>query len=342
MINYIIRRILILPIVLIGISILIFAMLSTLTPIERATLYISSPPRTASAMQQIIQTYGLDKPIYVQYWNWVKEVLHGNLGWSKTAQMPVMDAIKLYFPATLELSIWSFVPIMVIGIWLGIQAALHQNGIIDQAARLFSIIGYSFPTFVFGLLVLMLFYVDLQWFPPGRLSDWANNIVYSPAFHQYTGMVTFDAILNGRFDIFLDGLRHLVLPALTLAYVDWALILRVMRSSMLEALNQDYITTARAKGLSEHMVINVHARPNAMIPVATIGGLLLVGLLNGVVITETVFNYRGMGLFTANAALSLDAISTLGVTLLIAGLYVLANLAVDVLYAFLDPRIRLN
>jgi peptide/nickel transport system permease protein len=293
-------------------------------------------------MQQIIHTYGLDKPIYVQYWNWVKEVLHGNLGWSKTAQMPVMDAIKLYFPATLELSIWSFVPIMVIGIWLGIQAALHQNGIIDQAARLFSIIGYSFPTFVFGLLVLMLFYVDLQWFPPGRLSDWANNIVYSSAFHQYTGMVTFDAILNGRFDIFLDALRHLVLPALTLAYVDWALILRVMRSSMLEALNQDYITTARAKGLSEHMVINNHARPNAMIPVATIGGLLLVGLLNGVVITETVFNYRGMGLFTANAALSLDAISTLGVTLLIAALYVVANLVVDVLYAFLDPRIRLN
>jgi peptide/nickel transport system permease protein len=342
MINYIIRRILILPIVLIGISVLIFAMLSTLTPIERATLYISSPPRTATAMQQIIHTYGLDKPIYVQYWNWVKEVLHGNLGWSKTAQMPVMDAIKLYFPATLELSIWSFVPIMVIGIWLGIQAALHQNGIIDQAARLFSIIGYSFPTFVFGLLVLMLFYVDLQWFPPGRLSDWANNIVYSSAFHQYTGMVTFDAILNGRFDIFLDALRHLVLPALTLAYVDWALILRVMRSSMLEALNQDYITTARAKGLSEHMVINNHARPNAMIPVATIGGLLLVGLLNGVVITETVFNYRGMGLFTANAALSLDAISTLGVTLLIAALYVVANLVVDVLYAFLDPRIRLN
>ena len=154
-------------------------------------------------------------------------------------------------------------------------------------------------------------------------------------------MNTVDALLNGRLDIFFDALRHLVLPALTLSYVNWALILRVTRSSMLEVMRQDYIMTARAKGLRERLVINRHARPNAMIPVATIGGLLLIGLLNGVVITETVFNYHGMGWLAANAALNFDAISVLGVTLFNGVLLIMANLVVDILYGYLDPRIRL-
>ncbi|MCL4560304.1 MAG: ABC transporter permease [Chloroflexi bacterium] len=340
--RYITRRLLILPFVLIGLSLMIFIMLQFLTPVERAALYVNNPPRTPEALQSIIQTYGLNQPIYVQYWNWLDGIFHGNLGWSKTASMPVINAIEAYFPATLELSIWSFVPIIFIGIWLGIQAAVHQDTWIDQAARVFSIIGYSFPTFVFGLLVLMIFYAKLQWFPPGRLSDWAQAIVYSSSWHTYTGMYTFDALLNGRLDIFLNALRHLVLPAITLAYVNWALILRVMRSSMLEEIRQNYIITARAKGLKERNVINDHARPNALIPVATVGGLLLFGLLNGVVITETIFNYHGMGLFVASAALNLDAVSVLGVTLFEGALLVLANLIVDIFYASLDPRIRLE
>ncbi len=342
MFTYIVRRLIALPFVLIGLSIMIFAMLQFLNPIERASLYVNNPPRTAAALQEIIVKYGLDKPIYIQYWNWLDGVLHGNLGWSQTAGMPVTQAIETYFPASLELALWSFTPIMVIGIWLGIQAAVHQDTIIDQAARVFSIIGYSFPTFVFGLLVLMLFYANLQWFPPGRLSDWATTIVYSSSFHQYTGMMTVDALLNGRFDILVDALRHLILPALTLSYVNWALVLRVMRSSMLDVIRQNYIATARAKGLTYRQVIRHHAQPNAMIPVVTIGGLLLVGLLNGVVITETVFNYHGMGLFFGNAALNLDAVSVLGVAIFEGALLVLANLVVDLLYAMLDPRIRLG
>lgn len=341
MVNYILRRLLILPLVILGVSIMIFAMLQFLDPVERAALYVTDIPKTPAALQAIIQKYGLDQPIYVQYFNWLRNVLQGNLGWSKTAQMPVWIAIKTYFPATFELTLWSFVPIIVIGVWLGMQAAIHQDTLIDQVARIFSIIGYSFPTFVFGLLVLMFFYAEKQWFPPGRLSDWATAIVYSPAFHQYTGMNTFDALLNGRIDIFGDSLRHLFLPALTLAYVYWALILRVTRSSMLEVIRQQYITTARAKGLVEKRVINHHALPNALIPVATIGGLLVIGLLNGVVITETVFDYHGMGFFVANSALNFDAVSVLGVAIFYAALIVLANLLVDVLYGALDPRIRL-
>jgi peptide/nickel transport system permease protein len=341
MTRYIIRRLLILPIVMLGLSVLVFGMMQLLGPAERAALYVTSPPKTATAMADIIQKYGLDQPLYVQYGRWLDNLVHGNLGWSKTAQMPVAQAIATYFPATLELALWSFVPIIVIGIWLGIQAAIHHDGIIDQAARVFSIVGYSFPTFVFGLLMLMIFYAALQWLPPGRLSDWATAVVISPEFHRLTGMNTLDAVLNGRWDIFADALRHLVLPALTLSYVNWALILRVTRSSMLDVIRQDYIAVARAKGLAEHDVINRHARPNAMIPVATIGGLLLVGLLNGVVITETVFNYHGMGWWAANAALNFDAISVLGITLFDATLLILANLVVDVMYAYLDPRIRL-
>ena len=339
--RYIVRRILILPVVLIGLSILIFAMLQMLDPIERAALYVSSPPKNPSALADIIKKYGLDEPIYIQYVQWLNRVVHGNLGWSKTAEMPVATALETYFPATLELALWSFIPIIIIGVWLGIQAAIHHDGLIDQAARIFSIIGYSFPTFVFGLLVLMVFYAALHWFPPGRLSDWATAIVYSSAFHRYTGMNTVDALLNNRLGIFVDALRHLLLPALTLAYVNWALILRVTRSSMLDVIRQEYVTVARSKGLAERTVINRHARPNAMIPVATIGGLLLIGLLNGVVITETVFNYHGMGWWAANAALNFDAVSVLGITLFDGALLVLANLVVDIMYAYLDPRIRL-
>jgi ABC-type dipeptide/oligopeptide/nickel transport system permease component len=341
MFRYIIRRLLILPIVMLGLSVLIFAMLQMLDPIERATLYVTSPPKNPSALAEIIQKYGLDQPIYVQYLHWLDRVVHGNLGWSTTAQMPVLSAIKFYFPATLELSLWSFVPIVVIGIWLGLQAALHHDHFVDHVARVFSIIGYSFPSFVFGLIMLMIFYAALDWFPPGRLSDWASAIVYSSQFHNYTGMYTLDALLNGRPDIFLDALRHLLLPVLTLAYLDWALMLRVMRSSMLDVIRQEYITVARAKGLSERFVINRHARPNAMIPVVTVGGLLLAGLLNGVVITETVFNFHGMGWWSAKAALSLDAVSVLGITLLAGAVLILADLTVDILYAYLDPRIRL-
>jgi peptide/nickel transport system permease protein len=340
--KYIIRRLLVLPLVMFGLSVLIFGMLMMLDPVERAALYVSNIPKNPDAIQAIIDKYGLNQPIYIQYGRWLDNVLQGNLGWSKTAQMPVTQAIMTYFPATLELALWSFAPIMVIGTWLGVEAAIHHDSFIDQSARVFSIIGYSFPTFVFGLLVLMIFYADLQWFPPGRLSVWASQVVSSSGFHTYTGMYTVDGLLNGRLDVFFDAFRHLILPALTLAYVDWALILRVTRSSMLEVLNQDYVRTARAKGLPDQQVVNGHARPNAMIPIVTIGGLLMVGLLNGVVITETVFNYHGMGLLAANSALNFDAVSVLGIALLAGAVLVVANLVVDVLYRYLDPRIELK
>ena len=269
-------------------------------------------------------------------------IIFGDFGYSRTASQPVFDLISTRFPNTLDLTIWAVAPVILVGIWLGVQAAVHQNSFIDQAARVFSIVGTSFPTFVFGLLMLMIFYANLQWFPPGRMSDWVGQAIRGADFHPYTSLLTFDALLNGRFDIFLDALRHMFMPILTLSYISWATFLRVTRSSMLETLRMEYVTTARAKGLTEHDVIFKHAQPNAMISVVTLAGFSVVGLLGGVVITETVFNYPGIGQAAANAAAQLDVITILGFALFNGLILIVANLVVDVLYAVVDPRVRLS
>lgn len=341
MARYIVRRLLLLPVILSGVTLLTFSLLMLLDPIERASLYVNQAlPK--GGIEELVERHGLDKPIYVQFYRWVGKLVQGDLGWSRTAQKPVLAAVFHFLPATLELSLWSVLPVVLVGVWLGILSALHHNRPIDHVLRLFSILGWSFPVFVFGLLALMLFYAKLSWFPPGRLSEWALREVLSPDFIQYTRLHTVDAVLNLRPDIFWDALRHLVLPVVTLSYVTWALLLRVTRAATLEALNQDYVRTARAKGLRERSVIYTHVLRNALIPVSTIGGLLVVGLLNGVVITETVFNFKGMGWFFATAALRLDIVSVVGFTLFNGVLIVLANLIVDVSYVLLDPRVRLR
>jgi peptide/nickel transport system permease protein len=354
MTTYIIRRLLQLPVTLFGVTVLIFAMMQLLTPVERSALYIRDIPHTEGALDAVIRRYGLDDPFHVQYWRWlvgridpetgetVGGVLRGDLGFSRSGRQPVIDFIKHRLPASVELTLWSVGPIIFVGIWLGIVAALHHNKLIDQVARVFSFIGWSFPTFVFALLVLMVFYAKLRWFPPGRLSDWASQVILSAEFHRYTQLNTIDSLLNGRLDIFWDALRHMVLPIITLCYIQWALLLRLTRSSMLEALRQDFMTTARAKGLSERVVINRHAVPNALIPVVTVGGIMVVNLMSGVVITETIFDYPGMGRALALAATTLDVLTVLGIVLLSSTMFIVVNLLVDVLYAFLDPRIRLG
>jgi len=353
MTNYIIRRILLVPVILFGVTVIIFGMLQFLGPVERSALYIRDFPKNEKQIQGIITRYGLDKPLYYQYYRWLVGhvdsvsgqrkggILYGDFGYSRTASQEVIDLIKDRFPNTLDLTLWAVFPMLSVGIWLGVKAAVHQNGIIDQAARIFSIIGTSFPTFVFGLLVLMLFYAKLGWFPPGKMSDWVTQLLFSGEFHRYTKLLTIDALLNGRLDVFWDALKHMLLPILTLSYINWATFVRVTRSSMLETLRQDYVVTARAKGLSENVVINKHARPNAMIPIVTLAGFQVVALLGGVVITETVFNYPGIGKATADAASNLDVVTVLGLAVFSGLILIIANLVVDVLYGIIDPRVRL-
>jgi len=351
MITYIIRRLLLVPLLLFGVTVLIFGMLQFLSPVERSALYIRDFPKNDAQLNAIIRQYGLDQPLYVQYWRWLVGrnvngvrkggIIFGDFGYSRTASQPVVNLIRTRFPNTLDLTLWAVAPVILVGIWLGVQAAVHQNGFIDQAARIFSIVGTSFPTFVFGLLMLMIFYATLKWFPPGRLSDWASQAVYLSSFHHYTKLLTIDALLNGRLDIFWDVMRHMLMPILTLSYINWATFVRVTRSSMLETLRMEYVVTARAKGLTERVVINKHARPNAMIPVITLAGFQVIGLLGGVVITETVFNYPGIGQAAASAASQLDVITVLGFALFNGLILIVANLVVDVLYAVIDPRVRL-
>ena len=354
MVTYIIRRLLLVPVLLFGVTLLIFSMLQFLSPVERSALYVRDIPKTARQIDGIILRYGLDKPLYVQYWRWLVGttnsvtgernggIFFGDFGWSRTGSQPVASLIQSRFPNTLDLTLWAVGPVILVGIWLGVQAAVHHNGFIDQAGRMFSIIGTSFPTFVFGLLMLMIFYANLEWFPPGRLSTSMQAVVTSANFNSYTSLLTIDSLLNGRFDVFIDALKHMILPILTLSYLSWATFLRVTRSSMLETLRQEYVTTARAKGLPERDVIFKHARPNAMISVVTLAGFTVVGLMGGVVITETVFDYPGIGKAAAEAAGQLDVITVLGFALFNGFILIVANLVVDILYAVVDPRVRLS
>ncbi len=338
---FIVRRLLLLPLVALGVSMLIFSLLQLLTPAMRASLYITDP-KQLNALPEIIRKYHLDQPVYVQYWDWLGQVLHGDLGWSETAREPVADAIRGFFPATLELGIYAFVCILGFGIWLGTLAAVHKDRVIDHFSRVASISGNSLPTFVWGLFLLMVFYGQLGWFPPGRLSLDADQFVRTARFHAYTGLMTVDAALNRQWWIFWDAAKHLALPVATLTYFLTAVLVRITRSSMLETLRTDYVRTARAKGLAHKVVVDKHARRNALIPVITLGSLLFVGLLSGVVITETVFNYPGIGRWGVGASQQLDIPAVTGFALIFAGLLVIGNLCADVLYAFVDPRIRLQ
>ncbi len=339
---YIIRRLLLMIPTLIGVTLLIFAVLQFFSPVERASLYIQSEKGTQESVEFIIKKYHLGDPVYIQYVYWMSAVLTGNLGWAESARMPVLQAIIKSLPATLELVAFSIPITILLGIRLGVTSAVHRDKPIDHLTRILSIVGWSLPTFWLGLLLLAMFFGVLPWFPPMRLDLATESFVNSPAFTRYTGLNTIDALLNGQYWMIPEIVRHLVLPTITLTTISIALIIRVMRSSMLEALGKTYITTARAKGLAKKEVINKHARRNALIPTITIAGMLAAGMMTGVVITETVFTYKGIGYLAAKAAIAVDIPMVLGFALFVGIVFTISNLIVDVMYAYIDPRIRLE
>ena len=339
MAKFVLKRLAMLPFVLAGVTVLLFGLFQTLSPEMRASLYIKDP-RQLSALESVIQTHGLRDPFPKQYARWLGRVASGDLGYSETAKMPVTDAIRAFFPATIELSVLSFLPILFLGVWLGTLSAVYKDRWVDQVSRFVAITGYSLPSFALGLVLLMVFYGVLKMFPPGRYSLESDLVVHGGAFSSYTGLILVDSLMNREAAIFLDALKHLVLPSATLTYITMALLVRVTRSSMLEELGKDYVRTARAKGLPEGAVVNGHARRNAWIPIITIASILFVQLLGGVLITETVFAYPGIGRWVAQAALQLDVPAVMGVALLTSTLFVLGNLTADILYAVVDPRIR--
>lgn len=336
---FIIRRLLFLPVVFFGVTIFIIGLMQLLSPAQRAATYVRSEAQLRN-IDAIIEQYDLDQGFHIQYWNWLKGAVTGNFGFSRITGEPVLQSFLRRFPNTIELTVFSLIPTMALGIWLGTVSALNRDNVIDQISRVVSIFLWSLPTFVLAIWLLVVFYGGLDLFGLGQLSTQHSIDIIRPSFQRYTGFLTLDSLLNGRFDIFLDALNHLVLPVVTLVAIQSAQIVRVMRSSLLDTLSQDYVRTARAKGLQEAIVNRKHALRNALIPIITLGGFTVVGLLNGVIITETVFAYPGLGKWLSDAALQLDTATVLAGAVFTGMLVVVANLLADVLYAVVDPRIR--
>lgn len=345
--EFVARRVLLMIPTLLGVVLLIFAVTQMFTPQQRATLYVTTERQLNTQIEGTIRIYHLNESIFLQFVDWISQVFQGNLGYSRTGGGPVLQVMLRKLPATFELVIWSVPITILLGIYLGVQSAVNRDKLPDHVTRTASIIGYSLPTFWLGIMLIAIFFSALGWFPPERMGAQSFNFIYlSDKWHYYTGVLTIDGLLNGQPWISLDVLKHMVLPTITLVTIQIALIVRVMRSSMLEALGKGYVTAARAKGLSNTQVINKHARRNALIPTMTIAGLLTAGLLTGVTITETVFNIDGVGRWAAVAAGGggnvPDIPAVLGFALFTGIVYVIANLIVDVLYAYVDPRIRLG
>ncbi len=335
--DYIIRRLLLLIPVLLGLSLIVFAL--TRLGGDPAAMYITER-MTAQQKAAIYVKYGFDQPEYIQYLRWLQGALSGDLGYSQTAHMEVAQAIATDFPATFELTTVAIIFAVLLGIPLGILSAKRRNEPVDHAARIFALTGVSIPVFWLGIILQFVFYYYLHLLPAGFRSD-TNSGIWDTIAHP-TGFYTIDSLLAGSWPAFVDAITHLILPGITLSYVSMAIIARIMRSSMLEVLGAEYIKTARAKGLSDKIVVNKHAVRNALIPTTTVIGLSYGGLLGGAVLTETVFNWPGIGQWSVTAALNRDLASVLGFTMLVAIIYVLVNLIVDVTYAYLDPRIRLE
>lgn len=342
MLTFITRRLLMLPLVMFALTLLIVALLQLLTPEQRASAYVTSDNQ-ARHLERIIHDRGLDQPFPVQYGRWLSSALHGDLGFSKASNKPVLTTMLERFPATIQLTLVSAIPIILVGVWLGTLAALHRGRALDQTLRVLAVVGYSLPTFVLGIVLLVVFYGFLGWLPgSGDLDVMSTFATADPAFRRYTGMILFDALLNRQWAVAVDALRHLVLPAVTLIVVLSAGILKVMRAQMLEALGSDYVRTARAKGLSDRRVNLGHARRNALLPIITLGGFTFIDLLAGAIITETVFGYPGIGKWAADAASRFDVPGVIGFALLSAVVVVIFSTLTDLLYGVIDPRVRFD
>ncbi len=278
--------------------------------------------------------WGLDLPLWDRYWIFLTGLLHGDLGISISSQRPVLQDIAQYSPATVELSSVAFLLSLLVGLPLGIVAAMRRDSWIDHLARSISLVGVSAPTFWLAFIMLAVFYGWLGWAPgPGQIS--ADQFP-PPAV---TGFMLIDAPLAGQWDTFWDAVHHLILPAIVLAAATLGLITRTTRAAMLEALSEDYIRVARAKGLLRRAIMLGHALPNAMLPVVTLGGLAYAQLLTGTVLTETIFSWPGLGRYTFQSAVTLDFPAIMGITTVVAVIYVIINLLVDISYALLDPRV---
>lgn len=331
--GYLARRVVGIAAVMVGVSVITFA-ISHVVPADPAVAALGDHA-TDDQIAAFRREYGLDRSLVDQYVIYVDGLFHGDLGTSIRTRRPVASDLIDFFPATFELSLAALLIALLLGLPAGVWSAVRRGGAPDHLVRLLVLAGGSLPIFWLGLIVIGVGYFMLGWFPGGGRID--AFVAPPPA---RTGLFVVDSILVGDFDALGSSLRHLILPALTLGYFSTALVARMTRASMLESLSQDYIRTARMKGLRERIVVWRHALRNALIPTITILGLTFASLLSGAVLTETIFSWPGLGRYATASAVSLDFPAVMGVTLLAAVAYPLANLAVDIAYYWLDPRIQ--
>ena len=290
----------------------------------------------AEVYQRVRTELGLDQPLYVQFYRYAMAVLSGDLGRSVLTSNPVLTDIKRFFPATFELATLATLLGVALGIPLGVIAAARQNRAIDQAIRVLGLLGYSVPVFWLGLMGLVLFYVHLDWVAgPGRI-----DVAYEDLVETRTGVILLDSALAGNWEVFRNAFAHVILPASILGYFSLAYVSRMTRSLMIEQLRQEYVVTARVKGLSEARVIWRHALGNVMVPLITVVALSYANLLEGSVLTETVFAWPGIGQYITNSLLSVDMNAVLGGTIVVGAVFVGLNLFSDLLYRVFDPRVR--
>ncbi len=318
--------------VLLGTSIIVFSLIH-LTPGDPART-IAGEHASEETIQKIREKYGLDKPLYVQYFIWLKDALRGDLGKSIVSHESVTKEIFDRFPNTFELTLVAMLFAVAVGVFAGIISASKQYSLLDYTVMGIAIFGVSMPIFWLGIMLMMIFGVYLRWLPIG------GRISMMVSIKRITGFYIIDSIITGNMEALLSTLRNLILPSVALGTIPMATIARVTRSSMLEVLRQDFIRTERAKGLPERLVIYKHAVRNALIPVVTVIGLNFGLLLAGAILTETVFSWPGIGRYIINAVKMRDYPAVQGCVLFFAFLFVIVNLLTDILYIYIDPRIR--
>jgi peptide/nickel transport system permease protein len=331
--RYLAWRLLVLIPVLIGVTLVTFG-ISRAIKGDPARI-MAGDMADESTLASIRREFNLDKPLYVQYLTYVGNLTKGNLGISYQSHRPVSESLREALPATIELSLVAALFGTVVAIPLGVVAAVKRNRWVDHLVRVTAVGGVSLPVFWFGVILLVVFYRNLSWLPAGGRFD--PRLALPPA---RTGLLLIDTLLAGNFAGFVMSVKHLLLPGFVLGYSYMALVARMVRSSMLEVLSQDYIRTARGKGLAETRVIYRHALRNAMIPTLTVIGMGVANLLGGAVLTESVFAWPGVGKLSVDATLYLDYPVIMAVTLIVTATYVVVNLVVDLLYGILNPRVN--
>ncbi|WJH41431.1 ABC transporter permease subunit [Aliirhizobium terrae] len=333
MFGFLLRRLAVLIPTFLGVSIIAFSFIRLLPGDPVALLSgerVMSPERHAQISAQL----GMDRPLVIQYFDYLGGVLTGDFGSSIVSKKPILDQFWALFPATVELSLFAMLIAVAFGIPAGVIAAIKRGSIFDQGLMGIALVGYSMPIFWWGLLLIILFSGTLQWFPvSGRIS----LMFYFP---QVTGFMLIDSLISGQKGAFASAISHLALPSIVLATIPLAVIARQTRSAMLEVLSEDYVRTARAKGLSPFRVVGVHALRNAMIPVITTIGLQIGVMLAGAILTETIFSWPGIGKWMVDSVFRRDYPVIQGGLLLIAGIIMTVNLIVDLLYGLINPRIR--